>query len=377
MTQQQAVEAGRGLRPWVGLLAAAALLQACARAEGDAAQVADSTQPADSAGRVVNVEVTRVVPTEFTEVIRVTGEVEALFDVTVAAEEPGRVEAFLVEKGGWVERGQPVAQLERDLLQAQVDEARASAALAREQYERQRQLWEQDRIGTEIAFLRARYEAEMAAARQAQLEERLARTVIRAPVAGVFDEKFLEEGEMAMAGAPVARIVSSSRLKITAGVPERFARSVRVGNPARIWFDVFPGRDFTGRIGFVGSRVDPGNRTFPIEILMDNAGRIVKPHMVANVEVQHERLERVIVVSQEVVQRSAEGYKVFVAVEEEGRAVAAARAVKLGPTSGNRTVITEGLAIGDLLITLGHRQVDDGSRIRVVNDVPSRISEGQ
>ncbi len=350
----------------VAILLAAAVA-ACAPAAGDDGDP-EQQPPAEEAGvRIVNVEVTSVSLGEFADFIRVTGEVEAFHDVTVAAEESGRIEAFLAEKGQRVERGQPIARLDDDLLAAQVDEARASAELAREQYERQRQLWIDEKIGTEIAYLQAKYQAEQAAARLAQLEERLTRTVISAPVTGVFDEKYLEEGEIAAIGARIAQIVATSRVKIAAGIPERFARSVRVGNPARIWFDVFPGREFEGRIGFVGSSVDPGNRTFPIEIVMSNPGRVVKPHMVANVQVQQERLRDVMVVPQEVVQRAADGYKVFVAQERDGKLYAVAHRVNLGPSSANRTVIEEGIEIGDLLITAGYMQVDDGSRVRVVN----------
>jgi RND family efflux transporter MFP subunit len=365
----------RDITRWLAMaaLAAAAALQACAPAEGDADTAAADS--ADAAGaRITNVEVTAVRRGPFVDYIRVTGEVEAMNDVTVSAEESGRLEGFLVEKGRSVQAGQPIARLDDDLLLAQVEESRAAAELATEQYARQRQLWEEERIGTELAYLRSRYEAEMAAARLSQLEARLAHTVIVAPVSGVFDEKFLEEGEMASPGAPVARIVSTARVKVAAGVPERLAASVEVGDSARVWFDVFQGRDFSGRIGFVGSSVDVANRTFPIEIVLHNPNRLIKPHMVANVQVARERLDDVITAPQQVVLRSADGYKVFVVVERNGRPVAVARTVTLGPSSGNHVVIESGLEVGDRLVTLGHQLVDDGSRVRIVN-APSAPAE--
>lgn len=364
MTKRQPMDRHSARRLALATLVAAVAQQACAPAEGDANTAVDS---ADAGVRITNVEVTTVERGSFVDYIRVTGEVEAMNDVTVAAEESGRLEGFLVEKGRSVQAGQPIARLEDGLLQAQVDEARAAAQLATEQYARQRQLWEEERIGTELAYLRSRYEAEMAAARLAQLEERLAHTVIVAPVTGVFDEKFLEEGEMASPGAPVARIVSTARVKVAAGVPERFAPFVEVGDSARVWFDVFQGRDFDGRIGFVGSSVDPANRTFPIEIVLHNTDRLIKPHMVANVQVARERLDDVIAVPQHVVLRSADGYKVFVVAEQNGRPVAVARVVTLGASSGNHVVIESGLEAGDRLVTLGHQLVDDGSRVRIVN----------
>ena len=124
-------------------------------------------------------------------------------------------------------------------------------------------------------------------------------------------------------------------------------------------------REFAGTLDFVGTGVDPQNRTIPVEILLDNRDRLIRPRMVANVQVERLRLDRVIVVPQDLVQRTESGFQVFVA-ERDGAAVTAqARAVELGPSYADRVVIETGLDFGDRLIVSGHRQVDDGSAIRV------------
>ncbi len=338
----------------------------CSRGEAEAANTEQAEESANI--RIVNVEVTPVSEGEFAGFITVTGEVEAYYDVTISAEESGRVQRFLVDKGQRVRQGQTIAKLEDDMLSAQVDEARASARLAREEYERQKTLWEQDSIGTEMGFLQRQYASEMASARLSLLEARLRRTEISSPVSGTFDDKFLEIGEMATPGAPVVRVVATDRVKVVAGVPERYARSVGVGDEARVSFDIFPDRVFTGRVGFAGASVDPRNRTFRIEVVLDNPDGIMKPAMVATMQVERERLSDVVSVPQQVVLRSAEGYKVFVAESEGSGHMAKARTVTLGPTSGDYVVIDSGLEVGDLLITVGHQLVDDNSRIRLVND---------
>ena len=304
--------------------------------------------------------------TDFTSFIKVTGEVEALDDVVISAEETGRILRFYVVKGQRVQRGQRIAKIDDGFIDAQVREARAAAKLAQEEWERRRQLWEEDSMGTEMTYLQRKYQAEIAASRLAQLETRWGRTVIRSPISGVFDEKYLDLGEMAIPGAAVARIVSADDVKISAGVPERFVMSVNKGDSATVTFDIFPGREFVGRVIFVGSSVDQDSRTFPIEIVLANSVGIMKPAMVANVRVQREHLDRVIIVPQHVVLRSATGYKVFVAVEDD-YLVARARPVTLGAVSGNDVVIEDGLEEGDLLITVGQQLVDSESRIRLVN----------
>jgi membrane fusion protein (multidrug efflux system) len=328
--------------------------------------------------RVVNVEVSPIEVGDFVDYMRITGEVEAYQEAVLSAEEGGQVESFAVNKGQWVAKGGAVARLDDDILSSLVNEARAAALLAEEQFQRQKRLWEEEGIGSEIAYLKAKYDNMIVQARLANLETRLAKTVIRAPFGGVFDENFLEIGEYAQPGAPVVRLVDAGRVKVTGGVPERFARSVHVGDRALVSFDIFPDDEMTGTISFVGRSVNEANRTFPIEILLENPGGEIKPRMVANVRVVREHFEGVVVVPQDAVLRTEEGHQAFVVTREEGNPIAQVRELELGPSSENRVVVKDGLAKGELLITVGQRLVDDRTPVRIVNaDGPVADAKGQ
>ena len=333
------------------------------------AEPADAAAPAaSSAGaRVVNAEVTPVAPSTFVQYIRVVGEVEALHDVTVSVQESGTVAAFLADKGERVVRGQPVTRISAELLGAQVEEAQALAEVAAERYERQRRLWQQQRIGTEIALLELKAQAASSAARLKVLETRLARTVVASPITGIFDEQYVEAGELVAPGTRLLRVLATDQVKVVAGIPERYALAVKPGAAALITFDVLEGREFRGSIQFVGTSVDPRSRTIPIEVVLDNAEYLIRPRMVANVQVERVRQEQVIVVPQDLVQRTENGFQVFIAERRNDTVTARARAVELGSSYANQVVVTAGLAAGERLITAGHRQVDDGSVIQVVN----------
>ena len=341
--------------------------QAANEAGGEAAAAAPA--PARSAlalgARVVNAEAEPLVPSTFVQYIRVVGEVEALHDVTVSAEESGTIASFLAGKGERVARGQPVTRISSELLDAQVEEARAIAEVAAERFERQRRLWDQ-RIGTEIALLEVKSQATSSAARLKVLETRLARTVVTAPIAGVFDEQYVEVGELVGPGTRLLRVLAVDRVKVVAGIPERYALAIEPGAAALITFDVLEGREFSGVIEFVGTSVDPRSRTIPIEVILDNSERLIRPRMVANVQVERMRQEQVLVVPQELVQRTEEGFQVFVAERGRDSVTARARGVELGASYANQVVITAGLTAGERLITAGHRQVDDGSVIRLM-----------
>jgi RND family efflux transporter MFP subunit len=316
--------------------------------------------------RVINVETATVEPVTFTEIIRLTGTVQANRDVVISAEESGVIREIVVDKGSWVREGQAIFRLDSALLQAQVDQARAVSEMARETWERRKRLYEEDQVGSELMYLEAKYGAEGAAANLKLLEVRLERTVIRAPISGILNSRDIEIGSMVGAGTPVARIVDNNPVKITAGVPERYAADVRTGANAVVTFDVIKGEEFPGTISYVGAAVNPGNRTFPLELVLPNPGGFIKPEMVANVAVTRKVHENAIVIPQEAVVRTEEGFIVFVVVEQGGASVIESRSVELGAAQENRILVDSGLQTGDEFVVVGQQSVAAQDRVNVV-----------
>jgi membrane fusion protein (multidrug efflux system) len=318
--------------------------------------------------RILNVEVATVTTSSFTEVIRLTGTVQADKDVTISAEESGVIREIVVDKGRWVEAGQAIFRMDDELLKSQVAQARALSNLAQETWDRRKRLYEDDQVGSELAYLEAKYAAEQASANLNLLEVRLARTVIRAPISGILDSRQIEVGTMVGVGTPVARIVDTNPVKVTGGVPERYATDVRSGTGASVTFDVLPEESFEGKISYVGAVVDPKNRTFPVELRLPNPGGMIKPEMVANVNMVRRMLEDAMVVPQEALVRVEQGYVVFVVESEGGADLVRSKQVELGPAQENEVVIVSGINPGDRLIVVGQQSVAAGDRVTVVGE---------
>jgi membrane fusion protein, multidrug efflux system len=344
--------------------AVAALALAATACAGSAGEEPRSDSDTSST-RVVNVEVLAVAPESFEDQVSITGTVEANRDVTVAAEESGVVRVVYAEKGNRVRAGQPLVKIDDEIVRAQHDQARAEAALARETYERQRRLWEEEKIGSELTFLQAKYRAETAEASVRVLAARLERTVVRAPIAGVLESRAVEVGSMVGPGAPVARIIDVDTLKVAGGVPERYAGEVKRGAGAIVNFETL-GRDFQGRTRFVGTAVNEQNRTFPVEIAIPNAGGTLKPGMVARVRLARGAQRQAILVPREAVLRTETGYAVFTVQEEGGRTVAQMTPVITGAGNANRVVIESGLSVKDQVVVVGQHQVAHGDVVQIV-----------
>ena len=344
-----------------GLLAA--LLVGVASCGGDAKAVDGGSDGVlvEGTSRVINVETATVESREFVEIIRLTGIVMADQDVTISAEESGVIRRIVVEKGSAVKAGQALFRIDDAILKSQVEEAAARAGLADETWQRRKRLYEEEQVGSELAYLEAKYNAEQSDARLALLQTRLGQTVIRAPIAGVLEMRMVEVGTMVSVGTDVARVVSLDPIKVVAGVPERYAADVAVGAVATVHLDMLELSN-EGVISYVGATVDPRNRTFPIELDMANPAGTIKPQMVANVSVVRKVLNDAVVVPQEALVRVEAGFVAFVV---EG-AVVVSRSVTTGASQQNGVVIEEGLQPGDQLIVVGQQQVSAGDRVNVV-----------
>ncbi len=355
---------------WVAAVVAlgAVGLAAAACGTGVAEEPAQDS-PADEAyRRTVNVEVVEVQPSGFASTVRLIGAVEALHDITVSAEESGVIERFFVKKGQRVRAGQALAKIDDRVLAAQVAEAEAATKAARDTYERRQRLFRDEGIGTEAEFVAAEAQAEAAEARAGALRARLDHTTLRAPVSGVFDARYVDAGEMVGPGDEVGRIIDASRVKVVGGVPERYAADVTTGGMAEVALDLYPGRVFVGEISFVATAVDPKSRTFEIEILLDNPDNLIKPQMVAGVELPTQALENVLVIPQDALLRVEDGYQILVVTEIEGELEAEARQAVLGPSAANSVVVEAGIESGDRVIIRGQQQVDAGDRVRLIGN---------
>jgi membrane fusion protein (multidrug efflux system) len=319
----------------------------------------------EGTSRVINVEIATVATRDFVERISLTGTVVAGQDVTLSAQESGVIRRVVVEQGSKVEVGQALLEIDDAVLLSQVEEGTAQASLANETWDRRKRLYEEDGVGSELAYLEAKYGAEQASARLDMLRTRLGRTVIRAPIDGILETRLVEIGAMVNVGTNVARIVSLDPVKVVAGVPERYARDVKVGAGATTVFDVLE-LSANGTISYVGATVNPSNRTFLVEIVMPNPEGLIKPQMVANVGLVRTTIADAIVIRQEALVRVEDGFVVFVVKGDGEAAVVQSRAVEIGASQQNEVVIGAGLRPGERLIVVGQQQVTAGDRVNIV-----------
>ena len=344
----------------------------------------ESTVAAEAAGaassaRSVRVTTRVVQPVTFEEIIPITGSVSAPEDASLSAQAAGTL-TYLAEIGTQIDEGVVVARLDDRLVRAALDQARANltsaesqANLAEETLRRQEPLYRDSIISAlEYEGVLTRRNQASAALAQAeaavtQAEQQLEYTYVRAPFSGTIEERFMNEGEQVMPGSPVLRVVNTRNLKVVAGVPETFAADIRRGTPASISFRAYSGEEVQASVSFVGSVIDPRNRTFSIEIAIDNTSNILKPAMIADLKLTRRVMDDQIVVPQTSILRDENGMSVYLAVDSGNGKVAERRSIELGPSYDGQSVVTHGLGAGDEIIVAGQSTITEGDAVIVSN----------
>src|SRR5262249_9692797 len=126
-----------------------------------------------------------------------------------------------------------------------------------------------------VRSLKAQLQDRRAAFELAQ--KKLADAIVRAPVAGSVSERLVQPAEFIREHTPVATIVQVNPLKLKTAIQERYAGLIRPGQVVEFTVEAFPDREFTGKIAYVSPAVDQATRTFPVEAMVDNNDRLLKP----------------------------------------------------------------------------------------------------
>jgi len=282
--------------------------------------------------------------------------------VTVAAEVAASVERTPLREGCPVKAGDLLVQLNTDLIEPQMEIAKAQFNRDKIEYARMAALVKSD--ATSRSDLdNATAKLATSEAQFKEVQARFQRTRITAPIAGVLNELRIEEGEYVQPGVPVAVLVETDPAKVVVYVPERDIAFFSTGQTAEVLANV---KDqplsLTGTITFISEVADPQTRSTRLEVTVPNREGLLRSGQIVRIRLIRRVLENAVMVPLLAVIPLEEGNTVYVV--ESGQAQR--REVTLGPIKGDRVQVTTGLKDGDQLVIAGHRFVAPGQRVNVV-----------
>jgi membrane fusion protein, multidrug efflux system len=310
--------------------------------------------------RLTNVEVQTLHSGELEEYLSLTGHAEAAHDIIVSSEQGGTVQELLVDRGDKVAKGQVLVKVSDDMYQARLDEARANLRLKQAALKKAKTLYERGSV-TAMQRLQAQVEHDAMAANVDLAESMLGRAVIIAPISGVIDDRFVEQGEMVSPGGPLLRLVDRSKIKVMSEFSELDVGTFHSGINTEISFDALPGQVFQAKLAFVAASAEVATRTFPCEFHLPNPKMTIRGGMIARIRLLKELHTDVLVLPQTTMVETETGRSLFVLEGE----TAVKRPVSLGASNNGMVIVNSGLETGETVIVTGQRDLVDGQQVRV------------
>ena len=291
-----------------------------------------------------------------------TAPIEAFAEANVTAKVEGEVRQILAEEGDTVTKKQILARLDGDRLRLELNESQARLRKMQRDFERNQELTDTGLI-SEGDFEKIKFDLEALQASYNLASLELDYTQIRAPIDGVVSERFIKIGNTIKTGDPIFRVTGLDPLVAYLHVPEREYRQITAGQPVGIQIDALAGDPILADVTRVSPIVDPATGTFKITIEIGNEERRIKPGMFGRIAITYDRHENALQIPRSAIIESATSTSVL--VEEDG--IAIRKVVQTGYSFNGMIEITDGLADGENVITVGHVGLKRDSKVNVIN----------
>ncbi|MCG8340887.1 MAG: efflux RND transporter periplasmic adaptor subunit [Cytophagales bacterium] len=311
---------------------------------------------------------------KFEKFLEVSGEVASRKNILLSASVPGTVEKIPVSEGMVVQQDELLVLLDTATERKRIAELKTALELATTVYERQDRLWQQN-IGTEIQHLKAKNNKASLERQLATAYTQLEKMIIKAPFMGNVDEVFIREGETALPGSRLVRIVNLSDLYVEADLSERYVGKIKKGDQVKIKLPSL-NKTISSSISAVGQVINEDNRTFTVEVKIPIRDKNLKPNLLATMEVKELEQANAVVIPTYLVQQDNRGDYVFIIEEYSVDQLYKAKKVYIqrGYSYGGETTVLAGLTGEEKLIDQGFRQVDEGGLVQEVNQTRYNIN---
>ena len=305
----------------------------------------------------------------FTSYIEAQANLKTRKNILILPEFQGTLEKIYVDEGQNVSKGKLLAEINDSGLKDQLDQLIIQRDFAKENYERIQRLWENN-IGSEIQFLKSKSDFESIQKGVDQMRDMLSKTKIYAPFTGVVDEIIANQGSNLIPGVTnILRLVNLDDVYAEAFVSEKYISSISNGTEALVKIPLL-NKEIQSKITQTGNFIDPNNRTFRIEIPVDNTDRRIKQNLDAKILINTYKKDNAVVVPLRIIREDAEGNNYIYVMDEDkkdGVYITRKAVIKIGNKSNTDAEVIEGLNFGEIIVLEGANLVEDLQRVKLIN----------
>ncbi len=312
-----------------------------------------------------NISITHSEYAKINNFISFSANIDSKNNALLVSEFNGKLEKLYVKSGDRVKKGDKIAKINDGGLSEQLEQVKVKAELAKTTFERQERLWKK-KIGSEIQYLQAKANKIASEKAVKQLKTTLSKTYITAPFSGIIDNIFIEEGAMVFAGQTrIAQLINLNKMYAKASIPENYIGQVKKNNKVEVFIPVL-NKSITGRISKLSNVINPQNRSFYIEVNLDNKNKELKPNLLADIKILNYHKSKGIVIDENVIQETSDGKSYLYVVNKQGNSLVVRKTfVKKGYIQDQKVEIISGLNVGKMVVKEGYQALRDGEKVMI------------
>jgi membrane fusion protein (multidrug efflux system) len=289
-----------------------------------------------------------------------TGNLAPFKEAKVLSTTGGTIQQLRFNLGDQVSEGQVLSIIDTRLAQLDLQKAETNAAKLKRDLQNYTELLEgQAATQEKVNEIRQNY---LDAANQvSQVKKQISDAAIKAPTSGTISEKPVEQGVYANAGTQVATIVNLSQAKVQLNLTEAEVYQVKQGQQVKITTDVYPGREFNGKITFISPQADE-THNYKIEIIADNKeSALLRSGTFVYADFSRKATQNILLIPREALTESIKDASVYV-VENN---IVHQKPIKTGIEMGSMIQVISGLKAGEVVVTSGQINLKDGAQVSI------------
>lgn len=308
----------------------------------------------------VSVKIGLAATKELSDNLQMLGTLEPNREVKVASDASGKVVSMNVKEGDYLGAGTVIAQLDNELLQLQLELAKANY----EQNKADVSHYEALVQGNAIPATQLDKATLLLKSTEIQirtLEKQIKNTTLVSPFSGVVTLKLIDLGSVVGPGTPLIQLTDIGTVKLTINVPERDIMKFRVGQAIASYIDLFPNVVFPGVVSLIGSKGDNAHN-YPVQIMIQNSGQYpLKAGMYGSIKTDGGVKKQALTIPRSALIGTIKSPQVFVVQNEK----AILKDITIGISNGDYVEVLSGIQEGDTVVVSGQINLEDNSLIIV------------
>ncbi|MGL4612393.1 MAG: efflux RND transporter periplasmic adaptor subunit [Shewanella sp.] len=313
---------------------------------------------------VIPVTVEAVKEFSFADVVKEVGKINSIDSAILNFSASEKISAIHFENGDNVSQGQVIAQLDNTKAKADLDKVKSALALAKTKLERVTDLLAKEPYALAKQDVdEMRENVNLAAADVRQKQAIMNDYLIKAPFDGQLTSFSQSIGSQIASGTPLVTLYSLNPVEVRYAISQNDFGKAKKGQKVEVTVEAYGTEVFDGVVNYVAPAVDEASGRVEIHAAIDNQEFKLAPGMFANIKHHFSQgVTHLLVPQNSIIANNEQRFVWLVRGDSVVKQV-----VELGKnTNDGYTVVTQGLAKGDLVVKTGMQNLKANSKIRMI-----------